>query len=341
MNRIEIPPLTPHRHGDCDTFEGGGSDTEALQEYVDSRGVTLRVDREAGILRGVKLIGLESLNGRRYRPEALTAAIGLYEGAKVNVNHPKDGPLAPRDYRDRLGVIRQVEFRPGEGVFGNLHFNPKHALAEQLAWDAEHQSRNVGFSHNVLAKLTRTGEETVVYSIARVQSVDLVADPAATQGLFEQEAGGAESPVEESLRWESLTLEQLREYRPDLAARDEASDVESLRSALEQLTGRERRLERRLRILERLDAHGLGMRGGDVTREAVGAAFFAALEATETEEQLEALIVERSQALQRATVDAAEAQRSARPRATEQGAALRTPPRAATAVDFAKALRSR
>jgi hypothetical protein len=111
----------------------------------------------------------------------------LYEGAKVNVNHPLAGPLTPRDYRDRLGVIRQVEFRPGAGLFGNLHFNPRHAIAEQLAWDAEHNPQNVGFSHNVLAKVARDGERTVVEQITHVQSVDLVADPAATQGLFEHE----------------------------------------------------------------------------------------------------------------------------------------------------------
>jgi len=160
--------------------------TEVLQEFVDSRGVTLRVDRAAGVLRGVKLIGLESLNGRRYRPEALSAAVALYEGAKVNVNHPKEGPLAPRDYRDRLGVIREVEFRAEEGLFGTLYFNPKHAVAEQLAWDAEHNPRNVGFSHNVLARLTRDGAQSLVEAITHVQSVDLVADPAATRGLFEE-----------------------------------------------------------------------------------------------------------------------------------------------------------
>lgn len=160
--------------------------TEVLQEFVDSRGVTLRVDRAAGVLRGVKLIGLESLNGRRYRPEALSAAVALYEGAKVNVNHPKEGPLAPRDYRDRLGVIREVEFRAEEGLFGTLHFNPKHAVAEQLAWDAEHNPRNVGFSHNVLARLTRDGAQSLVEAITHVQSVDLVADPASTRGLFEE-----------------------------------------------------------------------------------------------------------------------------------------------------------
>lgn len=203
--------------------------TELLQEYVDSRGVSLRVDRDAGVLRGVKLIGMESLNGRRYRPAALAGAVGLYEGAKVNVNHPKDGPLAPRDYRDRLGVIRQVEHRPDEGLFGNLHFNPKHALAEQLAWDAEHNPRNVGFSHNVLARLSRDGEQTVVEAITHVQSVDLVADPAATQGLFEQ--SGAERAAE-------------------AAASEQATEVARLASLVEAAAVREASLCERLRALE-------------------------------------------------------------------------------------------
>jgi hypothetical protein len=210
--------------------------TEVLQEYVDSRGVTLRVDRAGGVLRGVKLIGLESLNGRRYRPAALSAAVGLYEGAKVNVNHPKDGPLAPRDYRDRLGVIRQVEFRPDDGLFGNLHFNPKHALAEQLAWDAEHNPRNVGFSHNVLARLLREGEQTVVEAITHVQSVDLVADPAATQGLFEQAANeptASESPADATV-----------------AIDEAAAEIARLSAELQASAEREAELQRRLSVYE-------------------------------------------------------------------------------------------
>ena len=110
-------------------------------------------------------------------------AAALYENAKVNVNHPQGHPAAPRDYRDRLGQIRCVAMRPGEGLFGDLHFNPKHALAEQLLWDAEHAPENVGFSHNVEARTVRRGDEIVVEAITRVQSVDLVADPATTRGL--------------------------------------------------------------------------------------------------------------------------------------------------------------
>ena len=48
--------------------------SELLQEYVDSRHERLRVDRTAGVIRGVKLLGLNSRNGRRYREEALSGA---------------------------------------------------------------------------------------------------------------------------------------------------------------------------------------------------------------------------------------------------------------------------
>ena len=158
---------------------------ETLQEFFDSRGVPLRVDRQAGVIRGVKILGLNSRNGRTYLPEALRQAAGLYEEAKVNVNHPKGNPGAPRDYQDRIGVMRGVVVREGEGLFADFHFNPKHALAEQLAWDAEHAAENVGFSHNVEARTLRRGVQVVVEAITRVQSVDLVADPATTRGLFE------------------------------------------------------------------------------------------------------------------------------------------------------------
>jgi hypothetical protein len=162
--------------------------TDLLQEFCDSRGVSLRVDGASGVIRGIKILGLVSRNGREYLPEALSRAVGLYEGAKVNVNHPKGYPLAPRDYQDRMGVIRNLQHRAGDGLFADFHFNPKHYLAEQLVWDAEHAPENVGFSHNVQARTSRHGETTLVEEIVRVHSVDLVADPATTRGLFESAA---------------------------------------------------------------------------------------------------------------------------------------------------------
>jgi hypothetical protein len=258
---------------------------QPLQEYADSRGVTLRVDRAAGVLRGIKLIGLESQNGRRYRPDALAAAVSLYEGAKVNVNHPQNGPLAPRDYRDRLGVVRQVEFRPGEGLFANLHFNPKHALAEQLSWDAENNPRNVGFSHNVLARLGREAEQTVVEAITHVQSVDLVADPAATQGLFEEtsattpeasrvvpDPGAEPTPGAEPARpaepeFAALTLESLLMHRPDLLDAHAATTTAALRAELQEARTREAAIRNRPRSSDQHSILGRGVERTTTARE--------------------------------------------------------------------------
>jgi hypothetical protein len=208
---------------------------EQLQEFVSSRGVDVRVDSAAGIIRGVKLLGLESRNGRRYLPAALAQAAALYEGAKVNVNHPKGSPLSARDYQDRLGSIRGVRSL-AEGLFGDLHYNPKHALAEQLAWDAVHAPENVGFSHNVEARTSRQDGRTIVEAILKVQSVDLVADPATTRSLFEStdyECGACTS-----IWLSTVTLESLRAARPDLvdAVRaDAAAELVGLREEVDRL----------------------------------------------------------------------------------------------------------
>src|SRR3954454_10414842 len=261
--------------------------SELLQEFVDSRRQTLRVDRAAGVIRGVKLLGLSSRNGRRYREDALTGAIGLYEGAKVNINHPKGHPLSPRDYQDRLGVVRGVEFRAGDGLFGDLHFNPKHALSEQLVWDAEHAPQNVGMSHNVLARTKRSGDETIVEAITKVQSIDLVADPATTDGLYEHTNNAVVPGVEptaspqpgalrprrsldpnhpSSIPLAEVTLEQLRHERLDLVQEIERaydSQLRDVRNRLDQMIAREQAERRRNRILELLAEYDLPLPSSD------------------------------------------------------------------------------
>jgi hypothetical protein len=313
--------------------------TEVLQEYADSRGVTLRVDRAGGVLRGVKLIGMESLNGRRYRPEALSAAVSLYEGAKVNVNHPKDGPLAPRDYRDRLGVIRQVEFRPGEGLFGNLHFNPKHALAEQLAWDAENNPRNVGFSHNVLARLSREGEQTLVEAITHVQSVDLVADPAATQGLFEEQR---EPHVDEPLRGSNPSLGEAGPHSSSLGEVERpGSAIERVQAELQESLAREAALQRRLKIRDSLDSHGIVASEGRSIVETIGSAFYEALLTADGDQRVDAMIAERADALKILAETRTRSTADRMPRSREPMLDHRQADAIQSGKDFARAIRHR
>ena len=121
------------------------ADKDVLQEYADNRGVTLRVDREKGVIPGVKLLGTVSKKGRAYPKEVMAKALPLYEGMRVNVDHVDPGQR--RSLRDRIGLVKNVTLKE-DGLYGDFHFNPKHALAEQIAWDAENAPQNLGFSHD-------------------------------------------------------------------------------------------------------------------------------------------------------------------------------------------------
>ncbi len=273
---------------------------ENLQEYADSRGLSIGADRQRGVIRGVKILGIHSRNGRTYLAEAVQQAVPLYEGAKVNVNHAKGAAAGPRDYQDRIGVIRNVAVRVEEGLFGDFHFNPKHALAEQLLWDAEHAPENVGFSHNVTARTGRRGDTVVVEAITKVQSVDLVADPATTQGLFEAAGAASVEPdtAQETALLESLTLERLREVRPDLLQQSLADNwerLETLERENEELRAGEQARGRReavLRLLAEHERNG-GMTRAQWQRSMRDDAFLAVLVETDDDGERRRLIRER------------------------------------------------
>jgi hypothetical protein len=341
--------------------------SEMLQEFVDSGNQRLRVDRDAGIIRGVKLLGLASRNGRRYRENALTAAVSLYEGAKVNINHPKGHPLSPRDYQDRLGVVREVQFRSGEGLFGDLHFNPKHALSEQLVWDAEHAPQNVGMSHNVLARTSLDGSDTVVEAITKVQSIDLVADPATTSGLYEhtetngvreQRSSGVVKDTNSSLATPlphysttalaSVTLDELRRVRPDLVREGThlvEQQLDQVRAQLDEMIAREEASHRRERILQLLQEHGLPLPANDgPPSNIVSEKFIESLMNADDQRSIERLIQERSELVRSASKWNGDAHSNGhRPRSKDQIAL--TPSLPGTPIrngqDFAHAVRGR
>lgn len=156
--------------------------TEWVQEFADSRDLSLTVDKDNAVIRGVKILGRTSRNNREYTEQAMTKAVPLYEGATAYVNHSDSG----RRYEERIGALKNVR-TTSDGLFADLHYNPKHPVAEQLVWDAEHSTRNVGFSHNAKPRYRMAGGKMVIEEIVQVKSVDLVSEPATTKGIFEQE----------------------------------------------------------------------------------------------------------------------------------------------------------
>lgn len=159
-----------------------GYETSDLQE-ITAQTASLNIDAEKGVIRNVKILGSESNNKRRYLPEALKQAVTIYEGMKVNVNHGQ-APGQRRDLEDLIGVLRNVHIQE-DGVFGDLHFNPKHRFADQLLWSAENDSANIGLSHDATCRHSREGGVMIIQEITDVKSCDLVGQPATTCGLFE------------------------------------------------------------------------------------------------------------------------------------------------------------
>jgi len=157
--------------------------TVALLEFVASPS-RLSVDREAGVIHDVKVLGQRSANGRRYLPEAIEQAKALYEGRQVNANHPAK-PGDARSAYDRFGWLEGCYTKDGELYAKRFHYLKTHPLAGPVTEAAERNPALFGLSHNAVGRERAGKGEPVIEAIAKVNSVDLVADPATTHGLFE------------------------------------------------------------------------------------------------------------------------------------------------------------
>lgn len=205
-----------------------------------------KVDREAGVMEDVKIVGLQAPDkNRRYEPQALKEAAGLYERVKVNLNHQAKESREPRRIQDRIGILEGVYFREGDGLYAKtFRFNPRHPEAENLVWWAENEPSGVGFSHIAKGDARLIGGTEVVESIRKVMSVDLVADPATTRGLFESEA-----PMEgDDVKFEALTIDEIKRARPDLIEAliqqaTEGTEIEKLRAHNKTLSEAVRKFE--------------------------------------------------------------------------------------------------
>lgn len=144
------------------------------------------VDEEAGVIKPAKLLGRVSKNGREYSPEAMRQAAGLYEGAKVNIDHRARHANADRSFTEGCGELRNCRVE-GDGVFGEFHFLKSHPAAGMIVESAKRFPKQFGFSHDAEGETVVRGGKTLVESISAVHSVDIVGRPATNKGIFESE----------------------------------------------------------------------------------------------------------------------------------------------------------
>src|SRR5574343_324195 len=144
-----------------------------------------KVDADAGVIHGVKLLGHNSRNGRRYTNEAVRGAVGKYDGTKVYLNHPRrDNAGDDRPFQDWVGKVQSPRVRD-DGIYGDIKLRKESADYKGIIESAKVFPGDVGFSHVADGQSRMNDDTEIVESINEVLSVDLVTEPATTNGFFE------------------------------------------------------------------------------------------------------------------------------------------------------------
>lgn len=171
-----------------------------------------RIDSEAGIIHGVKVLGPRSRNGRIYDDKAIRKAVSFYEGVVVNLNHKrtKPGVTEDRPIQDRWGVLRNARYFEGS-IYADLHYIKSHPMTAQLVEAAERFPDTFGLSHDAAGDEQVIDGERRVVEVYDVRSVDVVADPATNDGLFESHSRKQKMKKKFRAIVESVKVAELKE----------------------------------------------------------------------------------------------------------------------------------
>lgn len=163
-----------------------------------------RIDRDKGVVEGVRVLNAVSRNGRVYPESVLHAHLGLYRNLPVNVGHHFDfatmTPL-PVPPGDRFGVLGSNPRVDAGGVTSDLQFNPEHAFAKPFLWACENSPALYSFSplHRVKWCLKRDAQSRLVAeSILEAASADIVSDGGTTSTIFESRTWAREAMADGS-----------------------------------------------------------------------------------------------------------------------------------------------
>jgi hypothetical protein len=188
-------------------------------ELAEALGST-KIDQQRGVIEGVLILTGDkvSRNKTLYTKKALQEAVSRYEGAKMYLDHPRDGETV-RSVRDFGGTYKNVRLEEGNRLRADLHLVPSPEVRNVVIPIAESKPTGAGLS---IRDRGHGREENGVFLVEGFAgkvpfSIDLVMEASVNETLFESNQGG-----EEDMDLSKLTVELLVKDCPAL--------VESIRS---------------------------------------------------------------------------------------------------------------
>lgn len=140
-----------------------------------------KVDPATGMLEGVKLLGWESKNKRKYPRAVIERFIDRYKDRASYYAHGS----GERHFDDLAGNIRNPRIE-ADGLYGDVQVLMKDSRSAKLFEVAASMPHRIGMSHVAVGDGHRDSDGVlVVDTIDEVISIDIVTDPATTNGLFE------------------------------------------------------------------------------------------------------------------------------------------------------------
>src|SRR6267154_785316 len=180
-----------------------------------------KIDKTRGVIEGVLLLtgGKVSKNKTLYSSKVLQEAVTRYEGAKMYLDHPKNGEPV-RSIRDFGGTYKNVRIEEGSKLRADLHLIPNDGIRNTVIPIAEALPPGVGLS---IRDRGHGREEDGIFLVEGFAgkgpfSIDLVMEASVNETLFESNQGGSDDMDRKELL-ASVTLEEFQEVAPALVER--------------------------------------------------------------------------------------------------------------------------
>jgi hypothetical protein len=258
-------------------------------------------------IRNVVLLGAVSKNSRRYTDQCMRGAVHLYEGVQAYIDHPNpdEEMQGRRSVRNLAGKYIRARYLEGEKKLRADAVLLPNDEGVRFFTIAKTMPEIAGCSHVAKGNWTMDDGVQVVEEITEVFSVDLVARPATTAGVFENQT----NQETQDMDYSKITIEELRRLRPDItdtlvkegaASRDEelgqlADKNEELKKANDEFKAKEAVAAKAAKVDKKLADSKL-------PKEAITDTFRASLMKAEDDKAIDDMITDRKKIVEPAGV---------------------------------------